>query len=104
MFDVISPDSETVTEQDSVIGSAGLSEAVVSIDAQFGGGYAKQHPILIGSFMLASAIVSTGAAAAQQAHRGLMAVASAITDGNLNEELKWLTAATSCIATAIEDK
>ena len=107
MFNVISSDFETPTEDAVVTVSTNLSDAVQWIDEQFGGGFARQHPTLTGLFTLACAIDCAGVSLALSTRGGLKDVASAINNvdfPDVKEEIKSLADATESIASAIEYK
>lgn len=52
----ISASSETLMRQAPMTATEYLDEAIERIDRRLGGGYAKQHPELIGAFMQTAAI------------------------------------------------
>lgn len=46
--------AETLMKQAGYTAEYWMKQAVISIDEQFGDGYAKNHPELIGQFMIAA--------------------------------------------------
>lgn len=52
----VSASAETLMRQATITASAYMSDAVREIDNQFGEGFAKNNPVLVGAFIQASAL------------------------------------------------
>lgn len=72
---------ETLLDQASMTTQTYFNEAIRRIDEQFGDGYAKKHPELLGAFIQSSASDLNGAVLAQQVRLGLREIARAIEAG-----------------------
>jgi hypothetical protein len=107
MFEMIAPEFANSSDHVWEKVPTNLSEAVRCLDEQFGGGYAKRHPILTGLFSLACAIDAAGATLAGLTNTGLDAVASAINNvafPDVNEEIFSLVDAKGSMISEAEDR
>jgi hypothetical protein len=69
---------ETLAEDGPMIVSDMLQASVQAIDNEFGPGFAKRNPALLGSFLLAAGNDFSTAVLAQQIRAGLSEIADAI--------------------------
>jgi hypothetical protein len=64
-----------------------LVDGVVAIDKFFGQGFAREHPVLIGAFMQATATVYAGEIIVRQIMAGSDGIAKALHAANINSDL-----------------
>jgi hypothetical protein len=64
-----------------------LVNSIVAIDKFFGQGFAREHPVLIGAFMQATATVSAGEIIARQIMAGSDGIAEAMHAANIKGDL-----------------
>jgi hypothetical protein len=64
-----------------------LVDSVDAIDKFFGQGFAREHPVLIGAFMQATATVNAGEIIARQIMAGSDGIAEAMLAANINSGL-----------------
>jgi hypothetical protein len=64
-----------------------LVDSVVAIDKFFGQGFAREHPVLIGAFMQATATVYAGEIIARRIMAGSDGIAEALRAANINSDL-----------------
>jgi hypothetical protein len=64
-----------------------LVDSIVAIDKFFGQGFAREHPVLIGAFMQATATVYAGEIIARQIMAGSDGIAEAMLAANIKGDL-----------------
>lgn len=79
-MDHITANADTLMEQAVLTASNYLDEAVRQIDAQFGKGYSREHPELVGVFMNVCAVEQDSSMSVGAISDALDRIARAITE------------------------
>jgi hypothetical protein len=77
-------DLTTILRQAGLTAETNLIDGTVAIDEFFGRGFAREHPVLIGAFMQATATVYAGEIIAREIAVGFDGIAEALQAARLN--------------------